>query len=188
MVTQTRKNGSSLKSKKTRKYRGKLNSGCVNVPMKVFHDIFKPGTYKGKGVYSPTKKYSNGIATTNTLIIKKGKNNSSHFTNTIVAKDNKTNKVEYTAIRKGTFFYKSKDSKQLFTKSKSYINNKVVSSQYGCVNRITDNTIEFSVKCKWYIDGKKNNNVIKTVTRKGNKLLHTIKDSFTIKEEYKMTK
>lgn len=186
MVAQTRKNSTSLKSKKTRKYREKLNSGCVNVPVKVFNNIFNPGTYKGKGVYSPTKKYSNGLATTNTLIIKKGKNNASHFTNTIVAKDKKTNKVEYTAIRKGIFFYKS--NKQLFMKAKSYINNKVVSSQYGCAKSITDDTIQFSVKSKWYIDGKKNNNVIKTLTRKGDKLLHTIKDSFTMKEEYKVAK
>jgi len=165
----------------------------VDISPALLHDVLKPGTYKGVGEYTPTKSHSDGIVTTNVLTIEKGDHNSVHYTNKLTAKNKKTNRVEYIAIRKGVYFYKSNHGNQLFLEAKSYINNKVVSSQYGYANGFTDNSISFLISSTWYIDQTKYDDAIKTLQRDGDKLSCTIyhKDrlgfkGLGIEEEYRI--
>lgn len=146
----------------------------VAISPALLHDVLKPGTYKGVGEYTPTKSHSDGIVTTNVATIEKGEHNSIHYTNTLTAKNKKTNQVVYNAIRKGDFFYKSNHGNQLFLEAKSYINNEVVSSQYGYANSFTDNSISFLISSTWYIDQTTYEDAIKTVQRNGDKLSHKI--------------
>ena len=172
-----------------------FNTRHVNVPPALLVDVIKPGSYKGVGEYSATKSHSGGIVTTNDLIIEKGKNNSVYYTNTLIAKDKKTNKVQYNGVRKGIFFYKSNHGNQLFVESKSYIDDNIVSSQYGYANGITNNSISFLISSTWYIDQKIYDSTVKTLTRNGDNLSHSIYNTnkigmkgLTIEEEYKLNK
>lgn len=144
---------------------------AIEVEKDFLHSILKPGVYKGSAVYSPTKLYPSGLETTNELMIRENKKEDSYdYVNKLTAVNRSTGEVAYHGIRKGKYFYKPHHGKEVFLMAKSYINDKIVSSQYGVATRQSDNSLSFTMDSSWHIDEKEHKNASKVLTRSGNKL------------------
>lgn len=144
---------------------------AIEVEKDFLHSILKPGVYKGRAVYSATKLYPNGLETTNHLTVHENKEEDSYdYINELTAVNRSTKEVAYHAIRKGKYFYKPNHGKEVFLMGKSYINDRIVSSQYGFATHQSNNSLSFTMDSSWHIDEKEHKNASKVLTRDGNKL------------------
>lgn len=130
--------------------------------------ILVPGIYKGEGIYEPTKKYPNGIFTTNRLKIEKDIGSHLKITNEIIAYDFKTNMKLYKATRKAIVYQDSNEKSKYIYESKSYIDKKIVSSQFGNIFSINTKLKTMTIKLLqsyWFITNVVYNNSIIKFTR-----------------------
>ena len=108
--------------------------------------ILVPGVYKGTGMYEPTKKFPNGIVTTNKLKIENDKGFHLKITNEITCYDAKTKQKLWNGRRKTIIYQDTNDKSKYVYESKSYINKKIVSSQYGILSKINEKSKTLTVK------------------------------------------
>lgn len=121
---------------------------------KQIEQILVPGIYKGEGIYEPTKKYPNGIFTRNILKIEKDEGFYLKITNEIIAYDSKTNRKLYKGTRKAIVYQDSNEKSKYIYESKSYIDKKIVSSQFGNISSINTKLKTMTIKLLqsyWYI-------------------------------------
>ena len=172
------------------------DSKTTEVEKDVLHSILKPGSYKGSALYSPTKLYPHGLKTTNELTIRENKKEDSiDYVNELTALNRSTGEVVYHGVRKGKYFYKPHHGKELFLMAKSYINDKIVSSQYGMATSQSKDSLTFTMDSSWHIDEKEYKNASKVLTRDGDKL-HVVmkhpsfwgKSELTLDETYEQVR
>jgi hypothetical protein len=159
--------------------------------MEKIEAILIPGTYKGHGFYDPTKKYPNGISTTNKVKIEKDKGCYLKITNEITCYDAKTKQKLWNGRRKTIIYQDTNDKSKYVYESKSYINKKIVSSQYGILSKINEKSKTLTVKLVysyWFITNVVYNNSCITFTRDQDKLKTVFKhDGKTIGEKPNIT-
>lgn len=144
---------------------------AIEVEKDFLHSILKPGVYKGIARYSPTKLYPNGLETTNDLTIHENKEENSYdYMNKLTAIDTTNKKIVYHGVRKGKYFYKPHHGKEVFLMAKSYIDDKIVSSQYGIATHQSKDSLGFTMDSSWHIHEKEHKNASKVLTRNGDKL------------------
>ena len=135
---------------------------------KEIEQILVPGVYKGTGMYEPTKKFPNGIVTTNKLKIENDKRFDLKITNEIRAYDQKTKKKLYQGKRKTILYEDSNDVSKYVYESKSYINNNIVSSQYGNISSMNTESKTLTIKflySYWFITNVVYNNSYLKISR-----------------------
>tara|TARA_R110002012_G_scaffold195779_1_gene364000 strand:- start:21 stop:617 length:597 start_codon:yes stop_codon:yes gene_type:complete len=148
-------------------------SPAINIEPELLFHILQPGTYTGVSNYSATKLYKNGLNCNHKVIISKTGANDIDVVNYVTAYDNITNKLEYNGVRKVNFNYKPNHHNNLFKMSKSYINDKLVSSSYGYATGKTDNSISFNLAGSWHISNTDYTNLYNSITRTDKKTIDT---------------
>jgi len=168
-----------------------LQSKGIEIEPEFLYSILKVGNYDGESIISPTNFYKDGLKCIHKAIIFK-KNKNIEYVNTLQAYNLKNNKLEYTALRKGIFFYKTNHGDKLFKNSTTYINDKIVSNLYGYAIKKKRNSISFRMKGSWYVHKNIFHNIVSTIERDdNNKLKHKCNHynnwnlpSFSINESY----
>jgi hypothetical protein len=112
-----------------------------------------PGNYIGKATIDPTTQYKNGLICTHNLTITKNPDGLTVI-NRFKAFHPNTHKLQYQGYRDIKFLYKPNHPNQLFKISKSYINDKIVSSSYGYATGKTKNSILFHLTGSWHVDNR----------------------------------
>ena len=150
----------------------------------MIQDILIPGNYKGEATYSPTQKFKNGIHTLNNLRISLMKDESSiKMKNKLKAYDQKTNKFLYEAHRDIILTVNKSKKTPILYESKSYIDDEIVSCQFGIVKKMTSNLIEIDILYShWYItNGSYKNSKLTFKKNKNNELswvyIHDVLDN-----------
>lgn len=154
-------------------YTNYYKSSAIDVEPSLLFKILQPGTYTGISNYSATELYKNGLICTHYVTISKTANNDIDVVNNVTAYDKITNKLQYNGVRKVNFNYKPNHNNNLFKISKSYINDKLVSSSYGYANGKTNNSISFNLSGSWHISNKDYNKMDNTITRIDDKTIDT---------------
>lgn len=148
-------------------------SSAIDIEPSLLFHILQPGTYTGVSNYSATDLYKNGLVCTNLVTISKIGSNGIDVINNITAYDAITNKLEYNGVRKVSFNYKPNHNNNLFKMSKSYINDKLVSSSYGYANAKTNNSISFHLAGSWHISNTDYTKLYNSITRTDEKTIDT---------------
>ena len=176
----------------------------VEIPLDHLENILSPGTYEGKGYYSPTGLYPDGLNTKLYKVISKNNNGLSIVTH-IKAYDARTNKFAYNAVREGRLDYKFSHGNEVFLNSLSFLNTKsdtfreerfpnenIVSSFHGHSIEKALNRISFSATGSWHISSQNFIHIHNVITKVSpTKLIETFynKNMFeitlmTMTEEY----
>ena len=163
----------------------------VQIKKDFLYKILTPGKYLGSSYFEPTNIYKNGLKSKHLLIIKK-KGTGLEVINNITVYDAKTGKLEYIAKRDIIFDYQTNHGNDLFKLSRSYIDDKLVSSSYGYASGQTENSIIFHLSGSWHIDDREFHKITSTLTRNSvNSLTHIVEhpnlfgfSTFTMKEKY----
>ena len=141
---------------------------AVPVKRDVLFGIIKPGVYNGKGHYTATEMYPNGLNTDLRLDMKETSSGTSYVVD-ITAYDAKTGEHAYTGQRTGRFDYKESHGLDVFRNTASYIDGKLVSSSHGRVIGATSNSLRVLANGSWHISPKQHQMIV-DITRSGNKL------------------
>lgn len=132
----------------------------VNVSISFLQNMIPKGIYKGKGYYTPTPLYPNGIVTENILTVRHH-SNGVLFRNNITAFDQKTKLFLYKGFRDGVLTHKLNHDSHLFRNSKHYIvtndnTQTLATSLIGHAIRSNNkNEIVFDLSGVWYISNDK---------------------------------
>jgi len=148
-------------------------SSAIDIEPSLLFKVLQPGRYTGVSNYSPTEIYKNGLVCKHSVTINKTDNNGIDVVNNVTAYDRITNKLEYDGVRKVIFNYKPNHNNNLFKISRSYINDKLVSSSYGYANGKTHDSISFNLSGSWHISNKDYTNMYNTITRTDDKTIDT---------------
>ena len=149
-------------------YSNYKNQG-VNVPKKVLFYVLPEGNFKGTAKYGRSNIYKNGLKLIVTAKIKHHQDGVV-VTNTIEAYDLKTNKYAYFEKRVINYDYKLNHGLNVFRNTKSYVNNRLVSSSHGKIVSYSPNSITILSNGSWHISTHEH--TIKTkISRVGNKLI-----------------
>ena len=143
---------------------------AINVDKDLLNNIFEIGYYKGYSTYSPTDIYKNGLYSKDKLEIIKNYSGIRTIV-TLDAYDKLTNKKVYTGKRISDFVYKENHGNNLFRISKSYINNKIVSSSHGFAIAKSNNSIEFKLTGSWHNSSHDFHKINLKIKRENNKIL-----------------
>ena len=141
----------------------------VHIPKKVLYYVLPEGNFKGTANYGVSNVYKNGLKANVSATIRHH-NDGIVVTNNIDAYDLKTKKHAYFAKRVINYDYKPNHGLNVFRNTKSYINNKLVSSSHGKLLAFDQNSITILSSGSWHISTHEHK--IKTkITRVGNKLI-----------------
>lgn len=163
----------------------------IDIEPEFLYSILKVGNYTGESIISPTSYYKDGLKCNHKVIILR-KDKNIEYINSVKAYNPKNNQLEYTAERKGVFFYQTNHGNKLFKKSTSYINDKIVSNLYGYAVKKKNNSISFKMKGSRYVHKNIFHHIISTIEKNdSNKLKHICNHyntwglpSFSISESY----
>ena len=150
----------------------------VEIPLDQLEGILAPGTYEGKGYYSATDLYPDGLNVKLHKVVSRKNDGLSVITN-IKAYDAKTNKFAYDAVREGRFDYKPSHGKEVFINSLSFIdprsapgmseskfpNENVVSSFHGHSIGKHLNRVAFSSTGSWHISSHNFTHIYNEITK-----------------------
>lgn len=163
----------------------------ISITKQHLYKILAPGNYTGKATIDPTTQYKNGLICTHHLTITKHPDGLTVI-NRFKAFDPNTHKLQYQGYRDIKFLYKPNHPNQLFKISKSYINDKIVSSSYGYATGKTKNSILFHLTGSWHVDNRDFHKITWTARRTNTNTLQSIfthphhfgLNAFTIHENY----
>ena len=166
---------------------------AVPVKRDILMGVIKPGNYIGKGHYTATEVYPNGLNTDLRLDMQETSTGASYVID-ITARDAKTGKHAYVAQRTGRFDYKENHGDDVFRNTASYIDGKLVSSSHGRVIGATRNSLRVLSSGSWYISPKQHQ-IIMDVSRPASNKMRVVHhndsmipfmDHCTMTEEYTM--
>jgi len=154
--------------------------------------VLRPGTYIGKGKYSATEFYPNGLDV-NLKLNTRQTDSGLDYTVEIVAFDAKTGAQAYEGVRTGSFSYKPNHGEDLFRNTASYLDGELVSSSHGHVISASPTHMTILSSGSWHISPHQHDIVVEAV-RDGNKLrvvhhndsILPFIDHSTLVEEYTM--
>ena len=150
----------------------------VEIPLDQLEEILAPGTYEGKGYYSATDLYPDGLNVQLHKVVSR-KNDGLSVITDIKAYDAKTNEFAYHAVREGRFDYKPSHGKEVFINSLSFIdprsapgmseskfpNENVVSSFHGHSIGKHLNRVAFSSTGSWHISSHNFTHIYNEITK-----------------------
>ena len=169
------------------------HSEPIDIEPELFFKLYPPGSYTGTSTIGPTKLYKNGLICEHNVINTKNANGLD-VVNNITAYDAVTKKLAYKGVRKIKLSYKPNHDDNLFIVSKSYINNKLVSSFYGYATEKTSNSISFNLSGSWHVSNKHYHNIYKTISKPSKDTVDVVFKHYnmfgindlTIDEKYKL--
>ena len=150
----------------------------VEIPMDHLERILAPGTYEGKGYYSATDLYPDGLNVQLHKVVSR-KNDGLSITTNIKAYDARTNEFAYDAVREGRFDYKPSHGKEVFFNSLSFIeprsapgmgeskfpNENIISSSHGHSIGKHFNRVAFSSTGSWHISSHNFTHIYNEITK-----------------------
>jgi hypothetical protein len=125
----------------------------VSVAPSQLQAVLVPGQYMGKGEYSATSVYPNGLSCKlRARII--DENDTLKLEIHTSAYDKKTNDLMYQGVRYETYSYKPNHGDNVFRNSRSFIADQMVSSSHGRVVNATPNSLSVLSTGSWHISDR----------------------------------
>lgn len=163
---------------------------AIDMPKDKLLFIQGTGMFKGEGTYGPTKHYPNGLKA-KLRSTRQATSSGLDIITEVTAYDAKTGEHVYDAIRYVTFSHKPNKGNRLYKSSKSYIDDKLVSSSNGWVTMFDDKSMESVSKGSWHISAEDHEIISRTETNGSkmrttftNNTRHPLKSNHFMEETY----
>ena len=126
---------------------------AVEVPREVLYSVLQPGRYVGKGKYTPTGPFPNGLTVNLEMNITETPTGATFQINA-TGYDAVTGDEEYTGRRVGRFDYKPNQGQQVFRNTRSYIGDTLVSSGHGRIVSASKGYFKTISSGSWYMSAR----------------------------------